>query len=85
MGDFNANLIKTGTNGLTAEFLGTFTSGGYYPLVSFPTRMTDQTSTLIDIIFTNNLGVQMEAGLMKVKVSNHLHIFAMVSGPGRGG
>ena len=84
MGDFNADLIKTGTNGLTAEFLGTFTSGGYYPLVSLPTRLTDQTSTLIDNIFTNNLGVQMEAGLVKVKVSDHLPIFAMVGGPGGG-
>ena len=85
MGDFNADLIKTGTNGPTAEFLGTFTSGGYYPLVSLPTRLTDETSTLIDNIFTNNLGAQMEAGLVKVRVSDHLPIFAMVGGPGRGG
>jgi hypothetical protein len=31
MGDFNADLIKTGTNGPTAEFLGTFTSGSSTP------------------------------------------------------
>jgi hypothetical protein len=78
MGDFNADLIKTGTNGPTAEFLGTFTSEGYYPLVSLPTRLTDQTSTLIDNIFTNNLGAQMEASLVKVRVSDNLPIFAMV-------
>jgi hypothetical protein len=59
IGDFNADLIKTGTNGPTAEFLETFTSGGYYPLVSLPTRLTDETSTLIDNIFMNNLGAQM--------------------------
>jgi hypothetical protein len=85
MGDFNADLIKTGTNGLTAEFLGTFTSRGYYPLVSLPTRLTDQTLTLIDNIFTNNLGAQMEAGLVKVRVLDHLPIFAMVRGPGGDG
>jgi hypothetical protein len=53
--------------------------------VSLPTRLTDETSTLIDNIFTNNLGAQMEAGLVKVRVSDHLPIFAMVGGPGRGG
>jgi hypothetical protein len=77
-GDFNADLIKTGTNGPTAEFFGTFTSGVDYPLVSLPTRLTDETSTLIDNMFTNNLGAQMEAGLVKVRVSDHLPIFAMV-------
>jgi hypothetical protein len=85
MGDFNPDLIKTGTNGPTAEFLGTFTSRGYYPLVSLPTRLTDETSTLIDNIFTNNLGGQMETGLVKVRVLDHLLIFAMVGGPGGSG
>jgi hypothetical protein len=87
MGDFNADLIKTGTNVPTAEFLGTFTSGGYYLLVFLPTRLTDQMSTLIDNdnIFMNSLGAQMEAGLVKVRVSDHLPIFAMVGGPGGGG
>jgi hypothetical protein len=84
MGDFNADLIKSETNGPTAGFLGTFTSGGYYPLVSLPTRLTDESSTLIDNIFTNNLGAQMEAGQVKVRVSDHLPIFAMVGGPGGG-
>jgi hypothetical protein len=85
MGDFNTDLIKTGTNGPTAEFLGTFTSGGYYPLVSLLTRLTDKTLTLINNILTNNLGAQMEAGLVKVRVSDHLPTFAMVGGPGGGG
>jgi hypothetical protein len=85
MGDFNADLIKTGMNGPTVESLGTFTSGGYYPLVSLLTRLTDETSTLIDNIFTNSLGAQIEAGLVKVRVSDHLPIFAMVGGPGGSG
>jgi hypothetical protein len=81
MGDFNAVLIKTGTNRLMAEFY----LWGILPIGVPPTRLTDQTLTLIDNIFTNNLGVQMETGLVKVKVSNHLLIFAMVGGPGGGG
>jgi hypothetical protein len=53
--------------------------------VSFPTRLTDQTSTLIDNIFTNKLGAPMEAGLVKVRVLDHLPIFAMVRGRGGDG
>jgi hypothetical protein len=53
--------------------------------VSLPTRLTDETSTLIDNIFTNNLGAQMEAGLVMVRVSDQLPLFAMVGGPGGGG
>jgi hypothetical protein len=49
--------------------------------VSLLTRLTDQTSTL----FTNNLEAQMEAGLVKVRVSDHTPIFAIVGGPGGGG
>jgi hypothetical protein len=53
MGDFNVDLIKSGTHGPSGEFLGGFTSGGFYPLVSLPTRLAS--GTLIDNIFTNNL------------------------------
>ena len=84
MGDFNVDLIKTGTHGSTAEFLWGFTSGGFYPLVSLPTRLTDTTATLIDNILMNNLGAKMEAGLVMVRVSDHLPIFAMVGGFGEG-
>jgi len=83
MGDFNVDLIKSGTHGPSGEFLGGFTSGGFYPLVSLPTRLAS--GTLIDNIFTNNLEDKIEAGLVTVEVSDHLPIFAMVGGSGGGG
>ena len=80
MGDFNVDLIKMGTHGPTSDFLEIFTAGGYYPLVSLPTRLTDTTATLIDNIMTNNLEARMETGLVTVRVSDHLPIFAFVGG-----
>ena len=85
MGDFNVDLIKMGTHGPTSDFLETFTAGGFYPLVSLPTRLTDTTATLIDNIMTNNLEAKMETGLVTVRVSDHLPIFAFVGGMGQDG
>ena len=66
MGDFNVDLLKLGTRGPTADYFGEFTSRGFYPLVSLPTRLTDTTATLIDNIWTNKIGVKMESGLVTV-------------------
>ena len=55
MGDFNVDLLKTETHGPTSDFMEGFSSGGFYPLISLPTRLTDTTATLIDNIWTNNV------------------------------
>ena len=62
MGDFNVDLLKIGTQGPTSDYFGEFTSGGFYPLVSLPTRLTDTTATLIDNIWTNNVLANIERG-----------------------
>ena len=83
MGDFNADLIKSGTHGPTSDLVGEFTSGGFYPLISLPTRLTDTTATLIDNIWTNNVGAKIGSGLVTVRISDHLPIFAFVGGERR--
>ena len=80
MGDFNVDLMKAGTHGPTSDFLGEFTSGGFYPLVSLPTRLTDTTATLIDNIWTNNVVANIGSGLVTVRISDHLPVFAFVGG-----
>ena len=90
MGDFNVDLINTGTHGPTADFLGGFTSRSYYPLISLPTRLTDTTvdrlgtATLLDNIWTNNIQEGMRSGLVTVRLSDHLPIFALLGGRGKG-
>ena len=85
MGDFNTDLLKAHTHRQTSDFLEGFYSGGFYPLVSLPTRLTDTTATLIDNIFTNNLEKQVESGLVTVRVSDHLPIYSFVCGDRQGG
>ena len=82
MGDFNADLIKSGTHGPTSDLLGEFTLGGFYPLVSLPTRLTDTTATLIDNIWTNNVRTKIGSGLVTVRISDHLPCFCGRSGGG---
>ena len=81
LGDFNLDLLRSSTHGPTSDYLGEFISGGFYPLVSLPTRLTDTTATLIDNIWTNNLGARIGSGLVTVRVSDHLPVFAFVGGP----
>ena len=81
LGDFNLDLLRSSTHGPTSDYLGEFISGGFYPLVSLPTRLTDTTATLIDNIWTNNLGAKIGSGLVTVRVSDHLPVFAFVGGP----
>ena len=80
--DFNADLLKLSTPVPTSDFMGEFTFGGFYPLISLPTRLTDTTATLIDNIWTNNVSAKIGSGLVTVRVSDHLPVFAFVGGAG---
>ena len=82
MGDFNVDLLKNGTHGPTSDFMEGFMSGGFYPLVSLPTRLTDDTATLIDNIWTNNLTDAVVSGLVTVRISDHLPVYAFMGGGG---
>ena len=55
MGDFNIDLLKYNYCNFSTEFFNQFSSSGYMPLITKPTRITKSTATLIDNIFTNNL------------------------------
>ena len=80
MGDFNVDLVREGTHGPTSDFMGRFMQGGFYPLISLPTRLTDTTATLIDNIWTNNLREVMVSGLVTVRISDHLPVYVFVGG-----
>ena len=50
---------------------------GLYPLIDKPTRITDNSTTLIDNIFTNELHFNPTSGIMFNDNSDHLQIFAL--------
>ena len=54
MGDFNINLLNFENHHPTNNFFETLYSYSLTPLITTPTHITENTSTLIDNIFTNN-------------------------------
>ena len=54
MGDFNINLPNFENHHPTNNFLETLYSYSLTPLITKPTRITENTATLIDNVFTNN-------------------------------
>ena len=55
MGDFNIDLLKHDNTHTSQEFLETFLSASFLPLISKPTRASNHSATLIDNIFCNTL------------------------------
>ena len=54
MGDFNINLLNEDVHTLTNDFLNIMSSNSLYPSITKPTRITSNSATLIDNIFTNS-------------------------------
>ena len=76
MGDFNLDLLRYNDNIPTQEFIDRLFSYSFYPLISNPTRITSNTTTLIDNIFTNQLFDNVFNGIVLNDLSDDLPIFA---------
>ena len=55
VGDLNINLLKSETHSQSNDFIELMFSYGLAPLINRPTRITCDSATLIDNIFTNCL------------------------------
>ena len=55
MGDYIIDLMKTEVDVATSQFFDTITYNLFVPHITYPTRITTSTSTLIDNIFSNTL------------------------------
>ena len=83
MGDFNLDLFYHDTHSSTGEFLNTFLSSAFVPLINLPTRVTANTCTLIDNIFCNHyqqLG-NPDQGVFISSISDHYPIFHIINFP----
>ena len=78
-GDLNIDLLKYETNSLTAQFLDMFISFNLIPSITKPTRVTHQTATLIDHIFTNADPNIMKAGTILSDITDHFCNFISIN------
>ena len=73
LGDFNINLINVSNHIPTADFLEVMYSHAFNPLITKPTRVTSNTATLINNIFTNSSRNSFN-GIILSDISDHFPI-----------
>ena len=76
-GDFNIDLLKQETHTRTKLFLECMYGQGLYPLILRLSRITINSCTLIDNIFTNQINYSADSGLVITDISDHLPIFVL--------
>ena len=69
-GDYNFDLLKVDTDQLTLHFFNLLCSYGFLPHILQPTRVTENTSTVIDNIFSNNIQDDISGNVL-LNLSDH--------------
>ena len=77
-GDFNIDLLKIDNNNNYQEFYNLLCSYGYLPKIIQPTRVTENESSLIDNIFSNNLNDDTISGNILLTLSEHFSQFLSI-------
>ena len=77
MGDFNINLFNFDKYLLTNDFLNLMYTHSYIPLITKATRVYKSSATLIDNIFTNNVGSDNMNGVLMTDISDHFPIYTI--------
>jgi hypothetical protein len=80
-GDFNIDLLKYNAHTETDMFIERLYSLGLFPLIKKPSRITSHSATLIDNIFTSELEMEINSGLLIEDLSDHLPIFQVTKHP----
>ena len=77
MGDFNIDLGKNIDGSCILDFVNTYVSSGFYPLIDKPTRVNTKSATTIDNIFTNVHNSSTLSGILLTEITDHFPIFHM--------
>ena len=77
IGDFNIDLLASSSNQRVNKFKDVMSSLSYTPLILNPTRITHESATLIDNVFTNITDNVLKSGILVNDVSDHLSAFAI--------
>ena len=78
-GDFNINLLQSETDSNIKDFFDILTSNLFVPHITFPSRITNRSQTLIDNIFSNNPDFEScTSGNFTFSISDHLAQFLIV-------
>jgi hypothetical protein len=76
VGNYNLNLLNSDTHPPTAEFANINFTHSLFPAINKPTRLTSNTATLIDNIFTSTSFMSnSRSGILLWDLSDHFPVF----------
>ena len=78
-GDYNIDLLKINANDNFNIFYENVISSSFIPSITFPSRICDTTSTLIDNIYTNSVDKICTSGILIRPISDHQMYFCMIN------
>ena len=77
LGDFNINLLNNDYHQPTGYFFYLMSNNSFLPLITRPTRVTANSATLIDNMFTNHFdcSLQSNEGIFVTDITDHYPVF----------
>ena len=82
LGDFNINLLNYNSDTPTSNFVNFFFSKQFLPYIVHPSRVSDNSSTLIDNIFTNVSDQETISGNIITQITDHFPQFLIIKHAG---
>ena len=73
-GVFNLNLLNSNSHAATAEFVNNMLLYNFISAINKPTRITEQSATLIDNIYVNSVKYNYSSAIVYSDISDHLPI-----------
>ena len=81
MGDFNIDLLQSNKHNTMDEFISNVFSQGFVPVIAKPTRISHDSATLIDHIYTNNITSPSKSGIITTDIADHFGVFHISETP----
>ena len=77
LGDYKINLLNIDKHAASQDLADALFSHSLFPVVTKPTRVTNKSATLIDIIFYNNCveNSRSLAGILYTDISDHFPVY----------
>ena len=72
--DFNVNLLNFETHRSTDSYINNLISKSFFPLITLPTRIKQQSATLIDHIWGNKIHDNSRSGIVISSLSDHFPV-----------
>ena len=74
LSDFNLNMLNFETHNLTNDYINSLISKSFLPVITMPTRVKQQSATLIDHIWTNKVCSRYNSGIILNSLSDHFPV-----------